>query len=142
MLERGQNNFVFKALFSVCGSKDLCSEWRKKIQTIKNVKNYEIIINAMQKVIHSSYKGHTGWRFGSSDYSVAAKTGTAELYHHKNRLDKKIPRKLQDHAWFIGFAPVKNPKIAIAIIVEHSPSAVTIARRILDGYFYAVNQKD
>ncbi|MGB4187104.1 MAG: penicillin-binding transpeptidase domain-containing protein, partial [Limnochordia bacterium] len=38
---------------------------------------------------------------------VAGKTGTAENAHGR------------DHAWFIGFAPAENPRIAVAVLVEH-----------------------
>lgn len=59
--------------------------------------------------------------------SAAGKTGSAE--------QEGKPA----HAWFIGFAPVGEPEIAISVIVESSGSgseyAVPIAREILDAYF-------
>lgn len=39
--------------------------------------------------------------------AVAGKTGTAENAHGR------------DHAWFIGFAPAENPRVAVAVLVEH-----------------------
>ncbi len=61
--------------------------------------------------------------------SVAGKTGTAE-----NELS--IKQKNKTHAWFIGFAPVEEPKIAVAVILEYSGStggqlAAPIARDIM-----------
>jgi peptidoglycan glycosyltransferase len=41
---------------------------------------------------------------------IASKTGTAE--HGSD------PRNTPPHAWYIGFAPAKDPKVAIAVIVE------------------------
>jgi penicillin-binding protein 2 len=77
------------------------------------------------------------------DYSVAGKTGTAQVYSidPKDRLadGSKIPKSLWDHALFIAFAPAENPRIALAIIVEHGghggSTASPIARAMLDAYF-------
>jgi penicillin-binding protein 2 len=53
--------------------------------------------------------------------SVAGKTGTAQNPHG------------EDHAWFVGFAPVDTPKIAIAVLVENGGFGGTIAAPIA-GY--------
>lgn len=59
--------------------------------------------------------------------AAAGKTGSAET--EGNRA----------HAWFIGFAPAKNPEIAVSILVESKGSgseyAVPIARKLFDAYF-------
>jgi peptidoglycan glycosyltransferase len=56
--------------------------------------------------------------------AVAAKTGTAQ-----NATGQ------QSHAWFISFAPAKDPKIAVAVIVEHGGqggvAAAPIARSVM-----------
>lgn len=61
------------------------------------------------------------------DIKVGGKTGTAQNPHG------------DDHAWFICFAPVDNPEIAIAVLVEnagHGGSvAAPIAKKILEKYF-------
>ena len=48
---------------------------------------------------------------------------------------ENLPENLRDHSLFIAFAPVDNPQIAIAIIVENSSIASIIARSLLDYYF-------
>jgi len=57
---------------------------------------------------------------------VAGKTGTAQT------------SQVKDHAWFVGFAPVENPKIAIAVLVEHSgfggTHAAPIASRCIEQF--------
>jgi penicillin-binding protein 2 len=55
--------------------------------------------------------------------SVAAKTGTAENYGNINGKREK----LEDHSWFVCFAPRENPKIAIAVIVENAGFGATWA---------------
>jgi peptidoglycan glycosyltransferase len=59
--------------------------------------------------------------------AVAGKTGTAQLGG-----EQQAP-----HAWFIGFAPADNPRIAIAVLVEHggegSQVAAPLARQVLEA---------
>jgi penicillin-binding protein 2 len=74
---------------------------------------------------------------------VCGKTGTAQVVglpqSDKARRGKKIGALQRDHALFVCFAPLNNPEIAIAVIVEnagHGGSvAAPIARKILDAYF-------
>ena len=53
--------------------------------------------------------------------------------------EEEIPDDLKDHALFIAFAPVEQPEIAVAIIVENggggSKTAAPIARKMFDNYF-------
>ena len=52
---------------------------------------------------------------------------------------ENIDEKLRDHALFTAFAPIENPQVAIAIIVENAGSgsskAAPLARSLLDEYF-------
>jgi penicillin-binding protein 2 len=49
-----------------------------------------------------------------------------------------IDERLRDHALFVAFAPVDNPRIAVAVVVENGSSgsrvAAPIARQIMDEY--------
>jgi len=98
---------------------------------------WEKIIADMREVI-DSYEG-TARRFGPHpDYSIAGKTGTAQVYY-KNYLrghgqQKVLPEKLRDHSLFMAFAPVEKPRIAVVVIVENSTDSVLIARKIFDYY--------
>lgn len=69
----------------------------------------------------------TGHRAQLPDVAVAGKTGTAQNPHG------------EDHAWFVAFAPVENPRIALAVIVENGGSggaiAAPIAQKTLAAYF-------
>jgi penicillin-binding protein 2 len=79
---------------------------------------------------------------------VCGKTGTAQVVglpeNEKARREKKIGVLQRDHALFVCFAPLKNPEIAVAVIVEnagHGGSvAAPIARKILDAYFEGKKQ--
>jgi len=103
---------------------------------IKDPAHWKTIIQAMQGVIQAP-RG-TGFRFGKdAPYTAAAKTGTAQVFTIKQGeryIPTEIPKHLRDHSLFIGFAPVENPKIALAIIVENGHNSTGIAREIMDYY--------
>lgn len=108
---------------------------------LKNSDSWEIVIKAMEQVIKNP-EGTAHRRFGKNiPYTVAGKTGGAQLYHHKivNEVQykdrSKIPKHLRDHSLFIAFAPIENPEIALAVVVENSSTAPKIAKQILDYYF-------
>ena len=108
---------------------------------LKNKKNWEIIIKAMQGVINSVDPWGTGRaKFGTdAKYSVAAKTGTAQLYRHyldENQMaeETKIAKHLRNNSLFIAFAPVDKPEIAIAVVAQNSLIAGNIARKVMDYY--------
>ena len=74
-------------------------------------------------------------------YKVAAKTGTAQVFGLKKGEvydEEKIPDYLKDHALIIAYAPAKNPKIVVAIVVENGghggSTAGPIAKKIFDYY--------
>lgn len=65
--------------------------------------------------------------FGTATYTVAAKTGTAQTG----------VKDQSDHGVFIAYAPVENPEIAVAVVMERGTSAASaqVARTIMDAYF-------
>lgn len=100
---------------------------------------WSTVINAMQNVV-TSPEG-TGYRLRHAPYSVAAKTGTAQVFHKKitgkerdEESEDHLPEKLRNHSLLIAFAPVEDPEIAIAVIVENSKLASSVARQVLDHY--------
>ena len=104
---------------------------------LNSAEHWDLVKDAMHEVITNN-EG-TGYRFGrDAPYSVAAKTGTAQVFS-LSQDDKKqylnIPLELRDHSLFIAFAPVDNPEVAIAVIVEHDTAASFVARTVLNAYF-------
>lgn len=111
-----------------------------KSVTLHDSKNWRRIINAMQGVVRNRIG--TASHFGRNPpYTVAAKTGTAQLYgkrnedNDNNENERHLPRQLRNNHLFISFAPVKNPQIAIAVIIEHAANADHITRKLIDFYF-------
>jgi penicillin-binding protein 2 len=105
-----------------------------------NRANWEYIIRAMTKVVHST-KGTARRISRGAKFKIAGKTGTAQVFGIKQDekyVEEDITKKLRDHALFIGFAPVDDPRIAVAVIVENGGSggavAAPIARKVMDYY--------
>lgn len=93
------------------------------------------VIQGMVNVIQSP--NGTGYRFGRPGYSVAAKTGTAQLFtvgQHQKYSELKVSERLKDNSLFIAFAPVDHPKIAVAVSIQNNHNASMIARKVLDYY--------
>ena len=70
----------------------------------------------------------TGSALRGAPYTAAGKTGSAEFETGK-----------ETHAWFVGYAPVEDPKIAVCVLLEESGSggkqAGPVARAVMDKYF-------
>lgn len=100
--------------------------------------NLALVKSAMHEV---TKRGTAARLFQGAEYELAGKTGTAQVLGIKQNAvyDKnKIAERHRDHSLFIAFAPYKNPKIALAILVENggfgATAAVPLARKILDYY--------
>jgi len=70
---------------------------------------------------------------------VAGKTGTAQVVRQvKRKQDEKMAWKFKDHALFIAFAPVEDPQIAVAVIIEHGghggSAAAPVARAVIERW--------
>ncbi len=100
----------------------------------------------MHDAMESVVKSGTGRGIYTDRYRIAGKTGTAQVKsiaqgksYNKAALDKRH----WDHAWFNGFAPVEDPQIALAVLVENggggSATAAPIGRALFD---YWVLQRD
>jgi len=78
----------------------------------------------------------TAKRLLEAEYTSAGKTGSAESGTNPE----------DSHAWFTGFAPAEDPKVAVTIIIENAGTggdyAVPVAKRLFDAYFtqYPINE--
>ena len=82
-------------------------------------------------------------------YTLAGKTGTAQVfsigqqerYNDAANAARQRNERLRDHSWFVAFAPVESPRIAICVLVENggfgASGAAPIARRVMDAYLRA-----
>ena len=104
--------------------------------------NFEYVKHAMEKVLKP---GGTAHRIGGGlSYTMGGKTGTAQVVQIKQggRYNAAALREQhRDHAWFISFAPLEKPEIAIAVILENGgwgAYAAPLAREMTDFYMLHV----
>lgn len=98
----------------------------------------ETVKTALQGV--TSEAGGTARFLSASGLKIAGKTGTAQVAKLIKRTKnvESIAYKYRDHAWFAGFAPYDDPKIAVVVIVEHggfgASAAAPVARELFKAY--------
>jgi len=124
------------------GAQPLVETTPERLAPIPKLKpsNWHTITDAMSQVVHG-VRG-TARRIGhNAPYRIAGKTGTAQVFGIKQEEEyevENITKLLRDHALFIAFAPVDEPRIAVALIVENGGSggavAAPIARAVMDRY--------
>ena len=134
----------------------IINAWRKEF-TAKN-KNLEISKSGLKKLFDNQENikfvldalyGASNEPMGTSyrsrhvkeQYMFAGKTGTSQVKKitaEERELDiknKDLPYEQRDHALFIAYAPYKNPRYAISVIIEHggtgSSAAAPIAKKVL-----------
>ena len=94
-----------------------------------------VVKNALAGV---SREGTSAAAFVKAAYASAGKTGTAQLYSLKGEKYSagRVDERLRDHAWYIAYAPVDKPRIALAVLVENggfgAQAAAPIARQVFD----------
>ncbi|MGZ8191103.1 MAG: penicillin-binding protein 2 [Methylococcaceae bacterium] len=94
--------------------------------------NIDTVIDGMVNVVHSPRGTAKGINKDIS-YQIAGKTGTAQVLGIKQNAkynENDIDFKHRDHALFISFAPVDDPKIAVAVIVENGGHGGSVAAPI------------
>ncbi|HEX5313694.1 MAG TPA: penicillin-binding protein 2 [Gammaproteobacteria bacterium] len=104
--------------------------------------DWKYVVHALHEVV-ANPRGTAHGIAKGLDFPLAGKTGTAQvtsIYHSDFAKEENIPLKQRDNALFIGFAPVQNPQIAVAVIVEHggggSSAAAPIARKIIAAWIH------
>lgn len=117
---------------------------REPVETIPLKRaNLDVVIAGMTDVTKT---GTARSVFQGAPYSVAGKTGTAQVVTiaQEDKYDeKKLARRHHDHALFIAFAPAKNPEIALAVLVENggfgAKAAAPVAREVIDYWLTGKN---
>ncbi len=103
-------------------------------------KTLELVQNGLTEVVEGD-RG-TARSIRIQQVEMAGKTGTAQVFSRKTgeKFDNENQvRTLQDHAWFVCYAPAENPVIAVSVIIEHgehgssaaAPVAGTLVKKFL-----------
>lgn len=133
--------------FSKKNGKAYLSEEDYKLSSFKveklfrNQENIKFVLDALYGATNEPMGTSYRSRFTKSKYLYAGKTGTSQVRtitaeERKLKLkNKDLPYEKRDHALFSAFAPYKNPRYAISVIIEHggtgSSSAAPLARKII-----------
>tara|TARA_Y100001970_G_scaffold203916_1_gene248246 strand:+ start:4011 stop:5942 length:1932 start_codon:yes stop_codon:yes gene_type:complete len=122
ILENFENKFKFKALF-------------------RNQENINFVKDALFGATNEPGGTSYGSRLRKENFIYAGKTGTSqvkrftELQRELEIKNEDLPYEQRDHALFVAFAPYKNPRYAISVVVEHggsgSKSAAPIAKKVI-----------
>lgn len=112
--------------------------WKAKRSVYKVVRAKPEYFALVREALRDVVRSGTATSAYSSIVDIAGKTGTAQISVHSTRR-KNLPYHLRDHAWFVGFAPYRDPVFVIGVLVEHGGSggsaAAPIARRILERIY-------
>lgn len=107
---------------------------------LHDVKYWDYARFGMQQVMHGP-RGTARKVGDSAVYRIAGKSGTAQVVAIKQgeRYDReKIQERHRDHALFVAFAPVENPQIAVAVMVENGESgsgvAAPVVKQVMDAW--------
>ena len=111
--------------------------------------DWESMVDSMEDVVHRGGKGFRGngtaWAYIGQKigYRMAGKSGTAqvvEINQGEVYDEEALTEFRRKHAWFIAFAPVDNPTIAVAVLVENggggSSVAAPVARAVIDAHLF------
>jgi penicillin-binding protein 2 len=95
----------------------------------------KMVNDALAKVVH----GPNGTAHRLSALPIAGKTGTAQVVRLQEGVKSDdLESHLRHHAWFVGWAPLDEPEIVVAAIVEHggdgSRSAAPVVGRVIEAY--------
>jgi penicillin-binding protein 2 len=106
------------------------------------------MFSAMKKVVHGTLgtARATGW---GMKFKMAGKTGTAQVFgiaQDEEYDEETVAKKLRDHGLFIGFGPIEDPVLAVAVVAEngeHGSKMAPIARDLIKRYMekYTVTSK-
>ena len=114
--------------------------------TLKKESNWDLIFDAMEAVVHAP-RGTAHSKSRNMQYKAAGKTGTAQVVgiaQDEEYDATKISKRNWDHGLYVGFAPLEDPVIAVAVIVENgdgSSAAVPVARKVMDAYILGQDGK-
>ncbi len=104
----------------------------------------EKITNAMYGVVNEP--GGTGGHLKLTGIELSGKSGTAQVIGYDKMALVRKGSQFADNAWFVGYAPKRNPEICVAVLVQESgqhggEAAGPVVRDIVKAYYDKKNKK-
>ena len=114
----------------------------------RNQENIKLVLEALYGATNEPMGTSYRSRLTKKEYIYAGKTGTSQIRtitEEERELklkNKDLPYEKRDHALFVAFAPYKNPRYAISVVVEHggtgssaaAPIAKSVIKKVLDRH--------
>ena len=104
-----------------------------KNQPLVSSSNLSLIQEGMNRVMNEAGGTAYAKRIGVPGFEMAGKTGTSQVISKREKEMSKTESGInenQNHAIFVGFAPVQDPKYALSVVVEHGKSGSCAAAPI------------
>ena len=103
----------------------------------------EKITDAMYGVVN---EGGTGASLKLAGIEFSGKSGTAQVIGYATREKFGKQKKFEDNAWFVGYAPRRNPEIVVAVLVQESgkhggEAAGPVVKDVIKAYYDKKNKK-
>jgi penicillin-binding protein 2 len=105
-------------------------------------------LNRVHAALADVVKVGTGAMAKSPIVEIAGKTGTAQVVEMKGGYVKteQLSHFARDHAWFVSYAPVQSPQVAIAVLIEHGghggDAAAPMAKKVYEKFMELQKQAD
>jgi penicillin-binding protein 2 len=85
-------------------------------------------------------EGGTGGTLKLAGIELSGKSGTAQVIGYTTRSKLGKQKKFEDNAWFVGYAPRRNPEIVVAVLVQESgqhggTASGPVVRDIIKAYY-------
>ena len=131
---------IFPTIFKGIEKTNTYSDEIFTTQTLNQSSFFSLIKTGMFSAVNKPFG--TAYSSKINKPIFAGKTGTVQvrtISENERELgiipNKDLPIEKRDHALFIGFAPYKNPKIAVSVVVEHGGSGSKVAAPIAQKIF-------
>ena len=117
------------------GSDEVLTTQPERINHVMNIddKYWDIVFDGMNAVVNEQ-RG-TAYGVFPENSDIAGKTGTSQVFSMDKRSGDDVPEELRDHGLFIGFAPINNPEIVIAVLVENGGGGRVAAAPVAEKMF-------
>jgi penicillin-binding protein 2 len=103
--------------------------------------HWQAVIDGMVEVIHGERGTAHRYMSDKAEYRMAGKSGTAQVVgiaQNEKYNSALLLERHRDHALFVAFAPVEDPKIAVAVMIENaeggSSKAAPVVRMVMDAH--------
>ena len=116
-------------------SDEVLTTQSERIDHVMNIDNkyWDIVFDGMNAVVNEQ-RG-TAYGVFPENSDIAGKTGTSQVFSMDKRSGDDVPEELRDHGLFIGFAPINNPEIVLAVVVENGGGGRVAAAPVAEKMF-------